>query len=263
MVIEIKNLSFRYDSLEALSEISMKGEKGRIISILGPNGAGKTTLLKCISRLISVNDNSIFIDQKDVNIYKRMELARKISYLPQIIFSTHMSVYDSILMGRRPYIDWTLSKEDLEIVSNVIISLNLENIAMRYIDELSGGERQKVFIARVIAQQPEIILLDEPINNLDIANQWKFMNLIVELARTRNICTILTLHDINTAIQFSDELIFLKDGKIVKISDPLKIDTETIKKVYDIDVEIVMHEDLPFIIPVQKTIKPKQNLIND
>lgn len=252
MVIEIKDLSFRYDKSNVLSGISLSGRPGRVISILGPNGAGKSTLLKCISRLVKVSENSIFINQKDINLFSRNELAKHIGYLPQILTSTHICVYDAILIGRRPYINWSLTKEDHQIVNDLITSMNLEPLAMRYIDELSGGERQKVHIARVIAQKPKIMLLDEPINNLDISNQWKFMNLIIDLARSRNICTFITLHDINTAIHFSDDLVFLKEGKIVKISNPTDVDKKIIKNIYDIDVDVVAHNSKPYFIPIIK-----------
>lgn len=254
MLLDIKELSFSYRTKTVLNKIALQGEGGRIICILGKNGVGKSTLMKCICKILKPEKQVIFVDDKDVRKYSRNELARNVSYVPQMASATRARVFDAILIGRHPYVDWNVTRKDLDIVTETIEAVGLQELAMRFVDELSGGELQKVQIARAIVQQPRVLLLDEPTNNLDIANQWQIMNLIVDLSRSRDLCTMITMHDINIAIQYSDELIFMKDGNIIYQCEPAAVNEDIIKEVYGVDVQIVKDRDMPLVVPKRTVV---------
>jgi iron complex transport system ATP-binding protein len=246
----VKDLSFGYNSKRILENIEFEAVAGKMVGILGPNGAGKTTLLKNIARILNVPKNAVFINEKEVRTYSGNQLAKEVAYVPQIVSISKTKVIDAILIGRKPYIDWSITKEDLRIVSEIIVSLGLEKLSMKFIDEISGGELQKVQIARALAQQPNIMLFDEPTNFLDISNQWKFMNLLANLTKSKNICTIVSMHDINTAIRYVDEIIFMKSGNIVAHLKKEDVTSEIIKTVFDVDTKIIKIDGLPIVIPV-------------
>ncbi|MGN0097877.1 MAG: ABC transporter ATP-binding protein [Candidatus Methanomethylophilaceae archaeon] len=249
-MIDVKDLRFSYRSgTEVLKGISFQSEENTVISILGPNGTGKTTFLKCMCGLQSPTSGSITIDGVDVSKLHGREMAKKIGYVPQSTPVSRMSVFDSILIGRKPYIDWAASQEDLDKVSNVIDSLGMSHLSLKYLDEISGGEFQKAQIARAIVQEPAVIILDEPTNNLDISNQHKTMHMIMDAVRSRNVCTIMTMHDINLAVHYSDKFLFLKDGVVRAYGGPEIITSELIYDVYGLETEIITHRGVPIVVP--------------
>jgi len=168
MILKVDGIEFSYNSHPVLSNISFEVNRGEILSILGNNGAGKTTLLKCISRILKPVRGVVFVDGKSLSDISATEIARKISYVPQRQDVSRFTVFDTVLLGRKPYIRWDVSKKDLLIVEEILDRLGLKTLALKYLDQLSGGELQKVSIARALAQDPEILLLDEPTNNLDL-----------------------------------------------------------------------------------------------
>ena len=237
MLLSVNNMEFSYKDRKILNGINFTVEKGDFISILGINGSGKSTLLKCINKILSYEKGSILLNDEDIKNIDNFKIAQKIAYVPQKFSVERSTVFDAILLGRRPYITWNVSKEDIEITENVMKLLNIESYALRYINELSGGELQKVVLARALVQGPEILLLDEPTSDLDLKNQYDVMNLLKKISKDKKITPIVVLHDINLALRYSNKFILLKNGK-VKCGGEDAINSNTIKEVYGIDAYV-------------------------
>ena len=188
-MMEVKNLSFRYRGAgkRILDRISFRAEKGSCLAVLGNNGAGKSTLLKCMSRICRAGEGSVLVDGEDILRISGKEMARKIAYVPQSSQASHTMVFDEVLLGRKPYIKWDITKEDQRLVMEILEQLELTGFASRYLDELSGGERQKVVLARALAQQPEFLLLDEPTSSLDPRNQQEMLRTVRNLAEEQGL----------------------------------------------------------------------------
>lgn len=239
-MIEIKNLSFSYSkNKKVLNNVNLTIKTGSFVTLLGPNGNGKTTLLKCIDNLLNYKEGQILINNKDLKEYKRNELSKLIGYVPQVLEFSDMSVFDTILLGRIPYIRLDATKKDYEIVNNLIHKLNLQDVALRNVNELSGGERQKVAIARLLASEAKILLFDEPTSNLDIKNQIDAMNIIKDISKDEEITTIISIHDISLALKYGDNFILMKDGEIVSSGDKSIINPQTLKSIFNVDVDII------------------------
>ena len=249
MKLSVKDLSFSYGGRKVLDRISFDVEDNSIVSILGPNGAGKTTLLRCLCNLHRPQEGSILVDGTDVLTLSGRELAKHIGYVPQSTKPVRTTVFDTALIGRRPYMEWGVTKRDMEITESVLDALGLTGLSMRYADEISGGEYQKVQIARAMVQEPEILILDEPTSNLDIANQHVTMHAILHAVSSRGMCTIMTMHDINLAVHYSDRFLFIKDGRVWAYGGPEIITEELVHDVYGIDSDVIIHKGMPFVIP--------------
>jgi len=249
MTFRVENLDFSYGSLPVLQDVSFEAEQKQIISVLGANGAGKTTLLKCMCNILRPDHGHIKLDGRDLLSLSGRELARHIGYVPQSVPPSKMTVFDGVLIGRKPHIELAVSQRDIAITSTVIDLMGLAPLALRYLNQISGGEFQKVQIARAIAQESQVLILDEPSNNLDIANQHKTMHLVENVVRSRGVCTIMTMHDINLAIHYSDRFIFLCDGKVAAYGGKEVITEALIEQVYGIQSEIIDHRGVPFVIP--------------
>jgi iron complex transport system ATP-binding protein len=239
-MISIKNLSKRYGEKEVVSNVTLDIEKGMITSFIGPNGAGKSTLLSMISRLIDSNEGEIRIDGNSLKNWKSSELAKKMSILKQNNnLNIKLTVRELISFGRFPYSKGKLNKEDEGLIDQAISYMQLQDMEERYISELSGGQRQRAYIAMVIAQNTEYILLDEPLNNLDMKNAVEIMkilrNLVDELGRT----VLIVIHDINFASCYSDKIVALQDGKIKYYDDTDKIiNSRVLSELYDMKFDV-------------------------
>lgn len=248
-MLKIQNLSSGYGDKIVLKGLNIEFSKGFVYAILGPNGSGKSTLLRTIDRILKPKEGVIFIDGDDIRKLSQKEIAKKIAYLPQRSNSTpYSTVFDSILLGRKPHISFEPSKKDLEIVENIIHEFGLSQFAFRGINELSGGEIQKVLIARALAQEPEVLLLDEPVNHLDPKNQIEILNILKKLTKNLALVTIIVLHDLNIAVQFADHFIFMKNGEIYCKGDLEIIKPPVIRHVYEIDVNIVEFNNRKFVV---------------
>jgi iron complex transport system ATP-binding protein len=252
-MLSIRGLDFRYKNIKALEDVGIDLNKGEVLSIVGPNGAGKTTLLKCIVGIVKPDKGTILIDGKDASRMRRLELARCIGYVPQSSPSKFpITVFDAVLMGRRPYIAWKPSKKDLGVVADLLKSMDLEDVALRDFDQLSGGQKQKVLLARAFAQDSGCLLLDEPTSNLDLKHQMEVMEMISSMVKKKEAAAILAIHDLNLASRFSDTIIMLNAGKIVCTGKPLQVMTlENIRSVYGVEVVINTNNGYPYILPVR------------
>ena len=238
--LTINKLSFTYTGIQVLKDVEMEVGLGEILSIVGPNGSGKSTLLKCINRILKTQQNTVLIDGKDTSEVTLKELSKIMGYVPQSSTSTFpFTVFDVVLMGRKPYIHWNLSERDNEIVAEMLDFLGIGELAMRYFNELSGGEQQKVIMARALAQQPQILLLDEPTSSLDIKHQLEILGMLKSLTQSKERSVIVSMHDLNLASRFSDRMIMLKQGKIFASGTPESVLTEAnIETVYGVSCKV-------------------------
>ncbi|MDR1247256.1 MAG: ATP-binding cassette domain-containing protein [Clostridiales Family XIII bacterium] len=251
-MIRVENLSFAYGGVEVFHGIDFTVGEGQILSLVGPNGAGKTTLLKCLNRLLEPSSGIVAVAGKGVKTLSRLELARTVAYVPQASLAIFpMTVFDAIMLGRKPYLNWSPRKRDFDMVSNIIDQLELTDMAMRDINQMSGGERQKVAIARAIVQEPKILLFDEPTTYLDLKYQLRIMQFIRDIVREQNICSVITTHDLNLALQFSDRLAVLKDGALVAEGDTAIMTEDLILDVYGVEARLLPNDDKLYMAPVR------------
>ncbi|HEX6593181.1 MAG TPA: ABC transporter ATP-binding protein [Bacillota bacterium] len=244
-MVNIKNVFKSYDQKKVIDDVSLTIEKGTITSFIGPNGAGKSTLLSMISRLIAKDAGEITIEGQDVMKAKPNELAKKMSILKQTNdLHIKLTIRELVSFGRFPYSEGRLTEEDWEKVDEAIDYMELGDIQDKYLDELSGGQRQRAHIAMVIAQDTEYILLDEPLNNLDMRHSVQIMKILRRLVDELGKTVVIVIHDINFASCYSDHIVALKDGKIVKEGRTCEvIDECVLKKIYDMDIDIKNIDD--------------------
>lgn len=239
-MIEVKDISKQFGKKIVLDGVDLLFPTGKITSLIGSNGAGKSTLLSIISRLLAQDGGTVIVDEKDVTDYKNKILAQRLSILKQ---SNHvrlkLTVRELVSFGRFPYSQDNLTEDDWKKVDRAIDFLDLRDIENAYIDELSGGQKQRAFMAMVVAQDTEYVLLDEPLNNLDMKHSVQTMKILRKLADELKKTIIIVLHDINFASHYSDYIVALKDGK-VKYSDATEniINEQVLKDVFGIDITI-------------------------
>lgn len=239
MVI-VKNLSKKYGNKHVIEDVSVKIEKGKITSFIGPNGAGKSTLLSMVSRLIDKDSGEVLIDNREISTVKSNELAKKISILKQSNFiNLRLTVRELVSFGRFPYSQGRLKKEDWKFIDEAIQYMELGPIQDKYLDQLSGGQKQRAYIAMVIAQDTDYILLDEPLNNLDMKHSVQIMKVLSRLVDELGKTVVIVIHDINFAACYSDYIVALKDGKVVKEGRTTEVITpKVLKEIYDMDFTV-------------------------
>lgn len=239
MVI-VKNVSKRYGNKSVVEDVSVQIEKGTITSFIGPNGAGKSTLLSMVSRLIAKDTGEVLIDNQDISKVKSSDLAKKISILKQSNFiNLRLTIRELVAFGRFPYSQGRLSKEDWKHVDDAIEYMELQDIQDKFIDQLSGGQKQRAYIAMVIAQDTEYILLDEPLNNLDMKHSVQIMKVLRQLVDDLGKTVVIVIHDINFAACYSDYIVALKDGKVVREGQTQEVITpQVLKEIYDMDFTV-------------------------
>ena len=248
-MVSIRNIEFSYHINPVLQDVSCNIEAGDFVALVGPNGSGKSTLIKCITGILKTQKGEILIDGKVSKSYSPNAMARKVAYVPQnICRQASVPVFDTVLMGRKPYISWKPSANDLEITAGILKLLDIDHLSMKITNELSGGQRQTVMIARALAQEPEILLLDEPTANLDIRHQMEVLEILKALT-AKNITIVIAIHDINMALRYANNIMMLKDGKVFFYGAKEKITAANIENLYEIKVEIVPINGVPYIIP--------------
>lgn len=241
MDLKIDNLNFAYNKRKTvLQDITFSVSAGEILGILGTNGTGKTTLLKCILNILHPNNGRVMFGEKDLLRLKANEISRIVAYVPQYTNNlSPVTVIDFVMQGRVPYAGFNFSKNDEQIVLEILQRFALERYAFRQLNELSGGERQRVLIARAMAQMPKIIILDEPTSSLDLHNQLFILEIISKMAKDKQLAIIMTIHDLNLASMFCDKLLMMKDGFIFAHGKTNEIVTEAnIKAVYNVNTVV-------------------------
>ena len=242
MQLKVRDISFYYDSFKAVDRVSFEVESGLILGIVGPNGSGKTTLLRCINKALKPEAGTVFLDDVNLILTKQKEIAQKIGVVPQNSISRFpFTVFDIVLMGRFPHLS-RFEKEtekDFNIVQRCLKLAGVEQLASRLITEISGGEHQKVIVARALAQEPQVLLLDEPTLHLDINHQLELLELLSILAKKEGLIVVMVSHDLNLAARYSNRIMILKEGKIFRAGLPKEVLTcQCIKEVYGIETEI-------------------------
>ena len=238
-MIKINNLSFRYNknSSYVIKDVNLITPANKISILLGNNGVGKTTLFKCISGILKFYEGRVLVNGLNVDTTSNKEISKKLAYVFQINNESNLSVYETILLGRTPYINFYPTKKDHEIVSSLIKEFNLEKYSSYSFSYLSGGYKQKVMIARALASGAETFLFDEISSNLDISNKVFVFNLIKELKK-KGKTIFIALHDLNDALYLGDYFYLLKDGKIIAEGNKNIINKKNILEAYNIDVDI-------------------------
>jgi iron complex transport system ATP-binding protein len=249
LILKVNGVKFSYNGRPVLRDVQFELKKGELLAILGPNGVGKTTLLRCINVILKPSEGTVMIEDRNVLQLDAMAVARRIGYVAQQQAPGRLTAFDAILMGRRPHIRWRVTEKDLCIVDGAIKSLNLQTLAMRHIDQMSGGELQKVAIGRALVQEPQLLLLDEPTSSLDLKNQIEILKLLERVVREHAIGAVMTMHNLNMALRFADKYLFLKDGRIYAAGKAKEVSAHTIEEVYGVPVEIHRHNGFPVVIP--------------
>ncbi|MCP1187103.1 ABC transporter ATP-binding protein [Paenibacillus sp. 1781tsa1] len=239
-MVEVRNVTKQYGGVRVVDDVSLNIAKGKITSFIGPNGAGKSTLLSMITRLISKDTGQVLIEGREIGDWKNKDLSRKISVLKQ---SNHinirLTVEDLVAFGRFPYSQGRLTPEDQQWIQEAIDYMELAPFRKKYLDELSGGQRQRAYIAMVIAQNTEYILLDEPLNNLDMKHSVQIMKVLRRMVDELGKTIVIVIHDINFASCYSDYIVALKDGRVVKEGKTEDIiDTGVLQSVYDMHIPV-------------------------
>lgn len=248
-MLNVENISFHYrGGPEVLRDISFSLEEGQFLAILGNNGAGKSTMLKCFNQILQVGGGHVWMDGEDLLALSHREVARRVAFVSQNIPSTQMTVHDVVMLGRRPYMRWGFTEEDHRIVHDAMDRLNLSPLRGRFLNELSGGERQKVMLARALAQQPRVLLLDEPTSSLDIQNQYQVLDIVRDICRTSHITAVMVIHDLNLALRFCDRFLLLKDGRVYRSGDSSILDRQALREVYGVEAHVVNVEGKSIVL---------------
>ncbi|QEY21257.1 ATP-binding cassette domain-containing protein [Psychrobacillus sp. AK 1817] len=243
-MIEIKELSKSFGKKTVVENVTLKIQPKAITSFIGPNGAGKSTLLSMVSRLLDADTGDVFLDQTDVKKMKSDTFAKRVAILKQANhLNIRLTVRELVSFGRYPYSKGRLNAEDEKLVDQALEYMNLTEMQDNFLDELSGGQKQRAFISMVIAQDTEYILLDEPLNNLDMKHSVQIMKILRKLVDDLGKTVVIVLHDINFASVYSDRIVALKDGRLVKDGPTHEIiNSEALRDVYDMDIPVQVQD---------------------
>lgn len=252
-ILKAEELSFGYSEQYYIKDLSVAFDKGDVVSIIGPNGSGKSTLLRLLSRLLKPNIGSIYLEGIPISNTSNKEVARKMTMLPQIQdHKIDLTVRDLVKYGRQPYLKWyeEYNQQHDSYIDWAISATNLTSLQFRPLHTLSGGERQRAWIAMCIAQTPKILLLDEPTSYLDIAHQLEVMELVKDLNLSHGITIIMVLHDLNQAARYSNKIIAMKQGKVVRQGSPMEVyTTDFFRDVFSIEARVYSNGDTPICDP--------------
>jgi iron complex transport system ATP-binding protein len=250
-LLALNNVHFSYRRHGVLNDVSLTVSSGEVVSLVGPNGTGKSTLLKCVNKILHPSRGDIWIHEKPMRHFSLRQLARVVAYVPQHTDAgSALSVFDMILLGRAPHIGYRVSEQDRRIVMDVIERLALRDLAFRMFGELSGGERQKVLLARALAQKSQLLLLDEPTSNLDLKNQLETMRIIHAVVKSEGLAALVAIHELNLAARFSDRLVMLKHGQVYADGHwEATLTPKNIEHVYGMQVRVMCDHGVPYIVP--------------
>lgn len=243
--VEIKSVEIQ--KKEILKDIKFEIQSSKVTIAIGPNGAGKSTLLKAISKIIHYK-GQITLDDVVIGELSHSEISKMISLMSQFNENVHLSVLEILELGRRPHSGFDLLSEDIDIINNIVQEFELEGFLHRDISTLSGGERQKVYLATALIRNPKVLLLDEPISHLDPKNQQEILEIVKSVTKKRDICTIIVLHDLQNALHYGDEILMLKNGNLQNYLNINEISDEHLGNLYDIKCKIFKNEGHPFVL---------------
>ncbi|MEF2145504.1 MAG: ABC transporter ATP-binding protein [Desulfovibrionaceae bacterium] len=249
MILSVSGVDFSYNGHPVLRGVDFGVESGELLAILGPNGVGKTTLLKCINAIHRPTAGMVMVENRDVLKMRPHEISLGIGYVAQKSGTARLTVFDAVLLGRKPHIRWKATDQDLCMVDSALKRLHMEDLSLRHIDQLSGGELQKVAIARAMVQEPRLMLLDEPTSSLDLKNQIDILTLLRRVVDEHGIGAVMTMHDLNTALRFADKVLFLKDGRIHSTGPACKVTSEVVEEVYGLPVHVHTVQGHLMIVP--------------
>lgn len=256
-MLKVEQLSFRYGNNRILNNVSFEAADGTMLAILGPNGSGKTTLIRCISSILKPQAGISFFDDQCINSLSPEKRARLVAYMPQQMEASGLTVFDTVLLGRKPYMNWKPTSDDFEKVEQILYRLELADKALRPVDCLSGGERQKVALARILAQEAKLLLLDEPTSALDLKNRVEILSLLRQFVHERRLIALFSIHDLNDALRFTDRLLFLKEGNLFVDETPETLTCHVVESVYGLPVVLYETPTSKFISPdCNRTLSP-------
>lgn len=252
MRLHVQGISFDYNAIQVLHEVTFTAPAGSLTSLVGPNGSGKTTLIRCINRILRPKAGTVLIDGADVRRIMPGTLAKLIGYVPQSTTQIFPStVFDAVLLGRRPHMAWRVCATDREVVCTTLSLLGLDGYAMRSFDCLSGGERQKILIARALVQEPRVLLLDEPTSNLDLYHQLDVLSVLREVIAERQMTGVMAIHDLNLTSRFSDRVVLLQDGRVQAEGKAATVlSSQNIRTVYRVETAVRECEGVQSVIPL-------------
>ena len=248
-MMQVKELNFHYKgSPEVLKDVSFDIEPGKFLAILGNNGVGKSTLLKCFNRILKQDSGEVLLGGENLLNMSGREVARRVAFVSQSVPDTQLTVHDVVMLGRRPYMQWGFTEEDHTIVHDAMHRLDVEDMRGRFLNQLSGGEKQKVMLARALAQQPKVLLLDEPTSALDIQNQHQVLRLVRDICHRDGITAIMVIHDLNLALQFCDRFLLMKDGEVYRYGDHSVLDSYALASVYGVKAKVLELENRRIVL---------------
>ena len=254
-VLRVEDLSFSYGSRKVLDGIDLVVNRGEILALLGPNESGKSTLLRCLNGFLRIDGGRVLLDGQDIRCMKRRLIAQRIAFLPQSLETVnYISIRELVAMGRSPHraLNWLSGKRDRELVDWAIEYMDLGSLSDRRLERASGGERQRAWIAMILAQDTDIVLLDEPITYLDLKHQWNLIRIIKQIQAEFGTTFILVLHDINQAMTSADRFVILRKGNVRAHGQGRDIVTRhMLKDVYEVDARVCHYSELahPFVLP--------------
>ncbi len=249
-MLEVKDIRFGYSAGRAvLDGVGFEAAPGETVAVLGNNGAGKSTLIKCMDRILTPSGGEVLLDGQNLFALTRREHARLCAYVPQAPPKGEQTVFDAVLLGRRPYISWDATARDKAVAASALELMGLGGFALRRMDELSGGEQQKAAIARALAQEPRVLLLDEPTSSLDPLAQHETMRTVRSITRERGICSVVILHDLNLAVRYCDRFLFLKDSRVFAFGGREVMSGDNVEEVYGMHVHIIDYMGIPVVVP--------------
>ena len=240
MKLSARDVRFSYGSTDVLKGVTIReAMPGRITATIGPNAAGKTTFFKCIAGLLKP-DGFISVDGKDLRSYSREEITRRVTYLPQESpVNAVLTVFEAVLLARKHTLSWRVTDEDLQAVTGVLADLDIEDLATRFLNELSGGQKQMVSIAQSLVREPEILLLGEPTSSLDLQRQLEVLDLVSRVTRERSIVTLISVHDLNLAARYADQFVVMSQGVVYASGDAHEVLTpEMLRDVYGVNATV-------------------------
>ena len=260
MKLSASDVRFSYGSTDVLKGVTIQeAVPGRITATIGPNAAGKTTFFKCIAGLLKP-DGVISVDGRDLRSYSREEISRRVTYLPQESpVNAVLTVFEAVLLARKHTLSWRVTDEDLQSVAGVLEDLDIEDLSTRFLNELSGGQKQMVSIAQSLVREPEILLLDEPTSSLDLQRQLEVLDLVSRVTQERSIVTLISVHDLNLAARYAAQFVVMSQGVVYASGDAHEVLTpEMLRDVYGVNATVTpAHDGILQVTPLSSARRTK------